>query len=112
MRPISTNYIVYNYIKSDEVHCFISSSMFAILACLPAGAHVEKETPTTHCEIFYFFSQLQGTPVATSLTAAVDDGLGLCNVCFVDPKEMINRSKDVQYFRDHENIRFPFFFFS
>lgn len=79
--------------------------MFAILACLPAGAHVEKEA---HCD----FSQLQGTPVATSLTAAVDDGLGLCNVCFVDPKEMINRSKDVQYFRDHENIRFPFFFFS
>lgn len=77
LRPISTNYIVYNYIKSNEVHCFISSSMFAILACLPAGAHVEKETPTTHCEIFYFFSQLQGTPVATSLTAAVDDGLGL-----------------------------------
>lgn len=47
--------------------------------------------------------------MATSLTAAVDDGLGLCNVCFVDPKEMINQPKDVQYFWDHENIKFPFF---
>lgn len=54
---------------------------------LPAGAHSEKETPSAHhCD----FSQLQETPVATSPTAAADNGLGLCNVCFVDPKEMIN----------------------
>lgn len=90
-----------------EFICFISVSMFSILACLPAGARSEKKTPSAHCN----FSQLQGTPVATSPTAAVDDGLGLCNVCFVDPKEMINRPKDVQYFWDHENISFNLFIF-
>jgi len=61
-------------------------------------------TPAHHCVV----SHLQETPVATSPTAAADDGLGLCNVCFVDPKEMINCPLDVQYIRDHENLKVLF----